>query len=255
MTKYYAVKRGRKTGIFTDWQTTRKLVNRYSKPLFKSFSKYTDAKRYFESSPSKMKRRPVRRAVTIYTDGGSRNTGNRKHQHVKKTDKSAWAFLIGFKGRYYQGTGDEWGATNNRMEIMALVKALEWLLNHHDEHWPAVEIADSQYVLKAITQGWLSGWQRRGWLLSNGKPLKNHRLWQRMARLLPRFDDLQFKWTKGHANSAGNNFVDHLLNRTMDQMQVHHEERHLRCRNHSALDLQQSVNNIKADLQRLGFKS
>lgn len=255
MVKYYAVKRGRKTGIFTDWLTTRKLVNHYSRPLFKRFSNYTDAKRYLELSPAKINHPQARRAVIIYTDGGSRNTGNRKHQHVKKTDKSAWAFLIILRGHRCQDTGSEWGATNNRMEIMGLLRALKWLLAHHDEHLPAIEVADSRYVLNVITKGWLFNWQRHGWRLSSGRPVKNRQLWQTMARLLPRFADLQFQWTKGHANSAGNNFVDRLLNHTMDQMSASRYDRHLTGpSNNTELDSERSVKNLKANLRRLGFK-
>jgi ribonuclease HI len=67
-------------------------------------------------------------------------------------------------------------------------------------------------------KGWLTNWQRRGWLTAGGKPVANQKLWEEIVTLLPQFPNLNFDWTKGHATNAGNNKVDELLNKTMDQL-------------------------------------
>ena len=63
-------------------------------------------------------------------------------------------------------------------------------------------------------------WVRRGWKTSGGKPVANQELWAEVSVLLPKFKQLRFKWTKGHANSHGNVTVDQLLNSTMDNLKA-----------------------------------
>ena len=258
--KYYAVKRGPETGLFTDWPTVQKLLNGYSHPVFRGFQSKAAAVRYLHGVSSRPNRNDPS-LVRVYTDGGSRNTGNRRHQHVKSYDKSAWAYLIIIHGRRYPGTGFEWGATNNRMEIMALVQALTWLVNHHVTRQPVLEVADSRYVLNSITKGWLAGWRRHGWRLSSGGPLKNRRLWQAMDRLLVQFAHLRFRWTKGHADNRGNVFVDHLLNRTMDRESGKSRSQKAQSRPsvnqpHPQTKLahdSNSIEDIKRNLKKMGF--
>ena len=97
--------------------------------------------------------------ATIYTDGGTRNTGNFKGGHVRATDKAAWAYLIewqedGQQKSVYNSNG-EFGATNNKMELTALIEALKKLLELNFNHEPLLFVLDSQYVLNPITKGWL----------------------------------------------------------------------------------------------------
>ena len=250
--KYYAVRRGRQTGIFTDWPTTQRMVSGFSNPVFKGFQDRQAAVRFLHPN------RTVSHShsIVVYTDGGSRNHGNHRHQHVLSTDRSAWAYLVKIGSRRSSGTGAEWGATNNRMETMALVKALEFLLRHHLNRQAILEVADSRYVLNVLTKGWLASWRRRDWRLSNGQPVKNASLWKVMARLVKAFPTLRFKWTKGHANNAGNNFVDHLLNRTMDQMNRKSLVKPKRARSESknkGPNGPDSVEEIKKSLKRLGY--
>ena len=154
-------------------------------------------------------------AVT-YTDGGTRNTGVYKGGHVKKTDKAAWAYLIEWDDQKVHGSGGEYGATNNKMEQTALINALKKLLELGFNNKHLLFVLDSQYVLNAINKHWLQGWKKRGWRRSSG-PLANVAEWQELDRLLKEFPDSTFEWTKGHANNRGNEFVDHELNRYMDQ--------------------------------------
>ena len=97
--------------------------------------------------------------------------------------------------------------TNNRMELRAAIAALE-LLSEPCE----VELhSDSKYLVQAITQKWLQGWQRRGWLTSDKKPVKNRDLWLAlMAAMAPH--QIHWQWVKGHAGHAENERCDMLAN-------------------------------------------
>lgn len=160
--------------------------------------------------------------ATIYTDGGTRNTGNFKGGHVKATDKAAWAYLIEWydnkqKQMAYDSNG-EFGATNNKMELTALIEALKKLLQLGFNQQPLLFVLDSQYVLNPIIKGWLKNWKKRGWKKSTSSEIANLACWQELDQLLERFTAAKFEWTKGHANNRGNDFVDHTLNKFMDQM-------------------------------------
>jgi ribonuclease HI len=156
--------------------------------------------------------------VIVHTDGGSRNTGNVKGGHVKASDKAAWAYLIEVDGERYVGSAGVYGATNNMMEILGVLEALRELYRMKLTQEKILLISDSKYVLDSITKGWLAGWAKNGWRNSTKKEVKNRDLWEAMYKALPYFPNLRFEWTKGHAESYGNNFVDDLLNQTMDKM-------------------------------------
>lgn len=236
--KYYAVKKGRKPGVYKTWDEAKKQVDGFSNAEYKSFNNVIDAIKFAEikiqpsniddaiqkikqtSKDLKQKSGPKtdqKYYATIYTDGGSRNTGVYKGGHVNKTDKAAWAYLIVQGKNKIHQAGGEFGATNNKMEQTALIEALKKLieLNYNDRklHF----ILDSQYVLNAINKHWLESWHKLGWKKKSGA-LKNAEQWQEMYQLLKQFSDTQFDWTKGHAKNYGNNFVDSELNKYMDQM-------------------------------------
>ena len=251
--KIYAVKKGRVPGVYRNWNEAKKQVDGFSGAEYKSFENITDAIDYLgwqeksheetinrkddtlENAIEKIKhnsKKPVKATknkktkkqntqsseyfATTYTDGGTRNTGVYKGGHVKKTDKAAWAYLIEWDGGSEDGSGGEYGATNNKMEQTALINALKKLieLGFNEKH--LLFVLDSKYVLNAINQHWLEGWKKRGWKRSSG-PLKNVTEWKELDRLLQSFPDSTFEWTKGHANNRGNEYVDHALNRYMDE--------------------------------------
>lgn len=222
--KVYAVKIGRKTGIFKTWAECQKQVQGYSGAQFKSFNNETDAKAYIKgnlissnTNVHKTTKKENTPNIIVFTDGGSRNHGNTAGNHVKQNDKAAWAYLINAKTGQHSDSGSEYGATNNRMEIMAFIESLQWLLDHDLKDESIGFVSDSRYVLNAIQKNWLVGWKKRGWKRSSGE-LKNAELWQKLDQLLQPFNHLQFAWTKGHSNNQGNNFVDELLNKAMDEM-------------------------------------
>ncbi|MDR2833610.1 MAG: ribonuclease HI [Streptococcaceae bacterium] len=156
--------------------------------------------------------------IKVYTDGGSRNTGNVKGGSVKPTDKAAWAYLIVTeKGEQFSASEGRLGATNNQMEITAVLMSLRELYKKGLQNEEILLVSDSQYVLKSI-QEWLPGWKKNGWKNSSKKEVKNKDLWIQIDKALPYFPNITFQWTKGHAEDIGNNFVDALLNETMDKM-------------------------------------
>ncbi|MFC6182108.1 ribonuclease H family protein [Lactiplantibacillus daowaiensis] len=225
-TKFYAVRKGYHPGIYTTWADCQKQTNGYGGAQFKSFTTRSEAEVFMQghataSKPAKKAAQtsvPVGKAdITVYTDGGNRNTGNVQGGQVKTTDKSAWAYQIELPDQTLTGTSGEWGATNNRMEVMALIQALDRLTILDKTEANILVITDSKYVLNPIQQHWLSGWRKRGWRRSNGE-LINAELWKIVDQQLKNFSHLDFHWVKGHATTNGNVTVDHLLNQTMDQM-------------------------------------
>ena len=99
-------------------------VSGFPKAEFKSFISKQEADDWLKEIKSSNENRRKSYSVIVYTDGGSRNHGNKKGEHVKKNDKAAWAYLIKYQGSIISDTDGEYGSTNNRMEIMALKKAL-----------------------------------------------------------------------------------------------------------------------------------
>lgn len=235
--KYYAVRRGRHPGIYRSWGECQKEVSGFSGAQYKSFLSKNEANEWLKLPTQPHQKNTTNSqqlqlalndldqtittrgdVISLYTDGGSRNHGNRLGQHVRKNDKAAWAFLVVDEEGDHTGTGGEYGCTNNRMEITALIQALRYLIAHQQNTESIIATLDSHYVLDPITKGWLYGWQRRGWKTSTGTAVANQELWQEVLSLLPQFTDLHFKWTKGHAANRGNVIVDELLNTTMDKM-------------------------------------
>lgn len=215
MGKYYAVRKGQHPGIYTSWPEAQKEVSGFSGAEFKGFNIEAEAREFMGEKP--VVHTASGDLIIGYTDGGTRNSGNVKGGHVKTTDPAAWAYRLELPDKVLSDSAGEWGATNNRMEIMAFIKALEALIEEHQQKADITLVLDSKYVLDAINKGWLKGWQRRGWRRSGGE-LMNVELWQQVSRLLPQFPNLSLVWTKGHADNQGNIFVDSLLNKTMDAM-------------------------------------
>lgn len=104
--------------------------------------------------------------------------------------------------------GGEENTTNNRMELLAAIRALEFL-----EHPTKVNIyTDSQYVQKGISE-WINGWRKNGWKTSKGTPVKNDDLWKTLDELTRcRGHEISWKWIKGHSDNEGNTNADILAN-------------------------------------------
>ncbi len=136
-------------------------------------------------------------AVEIFSDGACR--GN--------PGPGGWGALLRFDKREKELWGGEAATTNNRMELTAVIRALEAL-----ERPSRVRLyTDSQYVQKGIST-WILDWKRRGWRTAGRKPVKNEDLWRRLDELAA-LHEVEWHWVKGHAGHAGNERADLLANK------------------------------------------
>jgi ribonuclease HI len=133
-------------------------------------------------------------AVEVWTDGAcSGNPG-----------PGGWGAILSYKGKEKELSGGEAMTTNNRMELMGAISALETLTR------PCTVAlhTDSQYLRQGIT-AWIHGWKRNGWKTADRKPVKNEELWKRLDAALGRHK-IEWKWVKGHAGDEMNERADAL---------------------------------------------
>lgn len=134
------------------------------------------------------------KAVEVHTDGAC--LGN--------PGPGGWAALLRYRGKERELTGGEPFTTNNRMELMAAIVALETL----SEACDIVLQTDSQYVRQGITL-WMPNWVRRHWRTASGEPVKNRDLWERLYAAVQRHR-IDWRWVKGHNGDPDNERVDQL---------------------------------------------
>jgi ribonuclease HI len=141
-----------------------------------------------------------RMQINIYTDGGcSGNPG-----------PGGWAFVILADGGVVaEMNGGDTATTNNRMELTAVIRALETLPAVSGAADGVTVFTDSQYVQKGISE-WIAGWKRKGWVTSTKQPVKNVDLWKKLDVLAAGFP-LAWKWVKGHAGNPLNERCDALV--------------------------------------------
>jgi ribonuclease HI len=146
--------------------------------------------------------KPAGKVVDIFTDGAcSGNPG-----------PGGWGVILRWDGHEKELHGGERATTNNRMELMAAIRALESLKR-------AVKVrlhTDSQYVKKGITE-WIHDWKRRGWRTADKKPVKNMDLWQRLDTALAEHE-IQWIWVRGHSGHAENERADELARRGIAEL-------------------------------------
>ncbi len=140
--------------------------------------------------------------VEIFTDGACR--GN--------PGPGGWGAVLRYGSHEKDLYGGEKTTTNNRMELMAAIKALESL-----NRACKVELTtDSEYVRKGITE-WIDNWKKRGWKTSAKKPVKNLDLWQRLDAATSQHE-VNWHWVKGHSGHPENERADQLANRGIDEL-------------------------------------
>ncbi len=132
--------------------------------------------------------------VAVFTDGAC--LGN--------PGPGGWAALLRYKNVEKYISGGETMTTNNRMELMAAIQALEVLRRRSRVHL----VTDSQYVKQGI-ESWLARWQASGWRTSAKKPVKNQDLWERLSAATAKHT-VSWEWTRGHSGHAENEKVDKL---------------------------------------------
>jgi len=136
-------------------------------------------------------------AVEIYSDGACR--GN--------PGPGGWGALLRYDGTEKELYGGDPATTNNRMELTAVIRALEALKRRS-----RVKVyTDSQYVQKGISE-WIASWKRRGWRTADKKAVKNEDLWRELDALAARHH-IEWHWVKGHAGHPENERADALANR------------------------------------------
>lgn len=141
--------------------------------------------------------------VEIFTDGAcSGNPG-----------PGGFGALLRTQGQEKEVSGFEAQTTNNRMELMAAIAALECL----KRPCQIILTTDSEYVRKGITE-WLPGWKRKNWLTASKQPVKNVDLWQRLEQAAG-MHQIDWRWVKGHNGHVENERVDALARLAIEQMQ------------------------------------
>ena len=131
-------------------------------------------------------------ATSVYTDGAcSGNPG-----------PGGWAWAVA-DGR--QASGGHPATTNQRMEVQAALEAIRAL-----DDSPLVVVSDSTYVVNCFRDAWWRGWQSRGWLTSQKKPVVSRDLWEPLVELVNDRGDVTFRWVKGHSGDTMNDVVDGL---------------------------------------------
>lgn len=140
--------------------------------------------------------------IELYVDGACR--GN--------PGPGGWGVLLRYQKKEKELSGAVAETTNNQMELMAAIQGLRALTR-------ACEVAvytDSEYVKNGITT-WIHNWRRKGWKGSNGKPVKNQDLWQKLAMEVERHQ-VEWHWVKGHSDHPENDRVDALARAAIDEL-------------------------------------
>ena len=198
--KFYAIAVGRKTGIYTGWKACEKQVKGFSQAKFKGFADIDDARQWLDAYRSAQEASIRTRHIdyTIYTDGSCLNnyTGG----------PGGWAAVIidENKRETIELSGGDPCTTNNRMELMAAIKALR--------HTPAKSFialyTDSQYLKNGL-KSWISRWKLNGWTKLDGKPVLNKDLWMELDNLTKK-REMIYRWVKGHNGDEFNERCDEL---------------------------------------------
>jgi len=139
---------------------------------------------------------PGGQVVEIYTDGACKGNPGR----------GGWGVVLRYGSVEKELCGGERATTNNRMELMAVIMALEALKRPS----PVRITTDSQYVKRGVTE-WMAGWKRNGWRTASREPVKNRDLWERLDQALAGHQ-IAWHWVKGHAGHKENERADRLAN-------------------------------------------
>ena len=212
--KFYAVRRGHRTGIFTEWfgpQGAQTQVNGFAGAQYRGFATRAEAQAFLEALSDSEKPASIHETssievapqVVVFTDGGAiGNPGPGGYGVV----------ILLLDGERQELSGGYRWTTNNRMELMACITALE----HLNTELPITLYSDSRYMVDAINKRWAIGWRKRGWKKADGQPAKNPDLWERLLRCLET-RQVTFRWVKGHAGQEWNERCDRLAGQAMSQ--------------------------------------
>ena len=206
--KFYAVKRGRKTGLYTTWAECAAQVKGFQGAVYKGFMTENEARAWLGGADARTEQPRAAAEMAapsapdadyiIHTDGSClRNPGG----------AGGWAAVIetAATGAVEEKSGGDPETTNNRMELTAALMALSAV----PEGARVALYTDSQYLKNAFTKFWLPAWKKRGWKKADGEPVLNQDLWVQLdAAFAAR--QVQFHWVKGHAGNPRNERCDAL---------------------------------------------
>jgi ribonuclease HI len=217
--KFYAVAKGRKPGIYTQWfgdTGAQAQVRGFPGAVYKGFPTRKEAEFFMKNPPNWGRRKPSgqkadatpsgkhplkntipeENRVIVYTDGGALgNPGPGGYGAVVTLGGSTREFSGGFRL-----------TTNNRMELTACIVGLSAL-----EAPSSVTLySDSKYVVDGITKGWAKRWRANNWMRTKTDKAGNPDLWARLLSLCEKHD-VEFRWVKGHAGNPGNERCDQLV--------------------------------------------
>ena len=206
--KFYAVKRGRKTGLYTVWAECAAQVKGFQGAVYKGFMTEDEARAWLGGADARTEQPRAAAEMAapsapdadyiIHTDGSClRNPGG----------AGGWAAVIetAATGAVEEKSGGDPETTNNRMELTAALMALTAV----PEGARVALYTDSQYLKNAFTKFWLPAWKKRGWKKADGEPVLNQDLWVQLdAAFAAR--QVQFHWVKGHAGNPRNERCDAL---------------------------------------------
>lgn len=144
---------------------------------------------------------PAAQSVEIFTDGACR--GN--------PGQGGWGAVLRYGSHEKELYGYQAKTTNNQMEMMAAIEALQALKRPSK----VILTTDSNYLRQGITQ-WIHGWKKRNWRTASKQPVKNKELWQQLDKIVSQHD-IEWKWVKGHSGHIENERADGLANRGIDE--------------------------------------
>ncbi|MFA5518116.1 MAG: ribonuclease HI [Spirochaetota bacterium] len=203
--KFYAVKRGRKPGIYFNWADAKAEIDGFQGAVYKGFVSLKDAEEWlnsaaFNTSQTKNSHTPRLDSntdgITIYTDGGS--LGN--------PGPGGYGAVIIYNNEKKEISGGFRVTTNNRMELMGVIAALREL---DPKDKPVTIYSDSSYVVNGINKGWAKSWEKNNWIKSNKEPAINPDLWSELLKLVKPLN-VSFVWVKGHSGNPLNERCDEL---------------------------------------------
>lgn len=223
--KTYAVFQGHEPGLYTSWEDASRQVQGFRGARYKSFSGRLEAIQWLKDqvllakepvaeslikliSSANPDLAPPKQAnsdkrIVIHTDGGaSPNPG-----------VGAYGVVLQQRGLRKELSAGYTLTTNNRMELMACIVALEALRDPSE----VILHTDSKYVVDSVMKGWAKGWRLKGWKKSNGERPENVDLW---IKLLGQLEDhkVEFSWVKGHAGNVENERCDELVTLARSKM-------------------------------------
>lgn len=196
---YYAVKNGRKNGIYESWLECKEQVAGVKNAKFKGFNSIEEAEAWMKThipNPNRLRPDETKTDYVIFTDGSclKNPAGPGGYAGVLIHTETQVVLKI---------CGGSPSTTNNRMEMMATIESLK-MLGDADS---ATVYTDSKYIQRAFKEHWLRNWKKNGWKTSTGNDVLNKDLWLQLDELTQKHY-VNFQWVKGHAGNKYNEMCD-----------------------------------------------